>query len=205
MAMPRMWPVLGSVGECLWLLPSIRHDHDRRRQYLSGLWEVSVRALFDGVPHPSQVSGDFVSAPTSRQAALERLSEGVKELLATDWGLPHHVETGLEAMLLNVEQATLEEQARPVEQAVPETADRLDACPRHCTVFQQYGDCDHRNPSELAAAKIALCKARVAIRAAARIITDRTELMGDTADDPLPDVRAWLALPAVKAAVKEET
>src|SRR3989304_1629344 len=75
MAMPRLWPVLGSVGECLWLLPSIRHDHDRRRQYLSGLWEVSVRALFDGVPHPSQVSGDFVSAPTSRQAALEAIGE----------------------------------------------------------------------------------------------------------------------------------
>jgi hypothetical protein len=46
--------------------------------------------------------------------------------------------------------------------------------------------------------------ARAAIREAARIIADRTELMGETADDPLPDVKAWLALPAVQVAREEK-
>ena len=188
MAMPRLWPVLGSVGECLWLLPSIRHDHDRRRQYLSGLWEVSVRALFDGVPHPSQVSGDFVSAPTSRQAALEAIGEILHATQTKNCLTSHALEDC-------VHRDPIRQWAKAilaaVEHAAPE-GERLEECPRNCTTFQQYGDCDHRNPSELAAAKIALCKARGAIRELVKRLDQHEELS---------DILAW---PAVVAAMKEE-
>src|SRR3990167_6514651 len=63
MAMPRMWALFRSVDECLWLLPSIRYDRDRRRQYLPELREVSVRALDYRLLDARQPVGDFVMTP----------------------------------------------------------------------------------------------------------------------------------------------
>src|SRR3990172_6208614 len=86
--------------------------------------------------------------PPDRQAALERLYEVVghchfdklpKDVLGAHMAVPE-----------------------AVEQAAPEDG-RLEECPRNCTTYQQYGDCDHRNPSVIAAAKKDLADARAAL------------------------------------------
>ena len=118
-----------------------------------------------------------MTAPTPRQAALERLNDTVR-VLAEDY--PALSNTRLENILTAF---------AAVEQAAPEGY----RCPG-CVAWGE------KHTIQL----FQLADARAAIREAAQIIKDRTELMCETADDPLPDVRAWLTRLAVVAALKEK-
>ena len=111
---------------------------------------------------------------TPRQAALERLYGALNEVPDGMYPEPLAWEK-IKAAYVTVEHAAPE----------PET------CPKNCTTFQQYGNCDHLGRD--------LADARAAIREAAAYVRANHYC----ANPAMCRMCRWLALPAVVAALKE--
>ena len=75
----------------------------------------------------------------------------------------------------------------------------IEECPRNCTTFQQYGDCEHRHPAEMAKLNRDLAAYRAVVRELAERIegyksalaTGTVCLAGQPCSAPERDHRHW--------------
>ena len=91
----------------------------------------------------------------------------------------------------------------------------IEECPRNCTTFQQYGDCEHRHPVEMAKLKRDLAAHRAVVRelaGASKKYIDEVQANLRAAQSIVPGppepprwaalqhLQAWLAHPLVQQA-----
>lgn len=81
-------------------------------------------------------------------------------------------------------------------------SESLDECPKNCTTFQQYGDCDHRRPSEIVELKRERDALQRAVNDAARLheeLQRRVEVLEKT----LIDISVTSSQAALRGGEKE--